>query len=100
MIPRMKQNPRVEVLTETENAGGWVYSVVVHGPDGVQTHAVTMSWRDHDHWCGGATAPSRVLQALLEYALKNEAPALPPKFDAARVRRWLPRVDQELRQTL
>ena len=100
MKPRTDENPRVEVQTEEERPGGWSYLVLVHRAGGADEYTVTLSWRDHDFWCGGASAPSRVMQALMEYLLRHETPAWPSRFDAARVRRWLPRIDQELRAAI
>jgi hypothetical protein len=40
------------------------------------------------------------MQAVMEFLLRHESPPLPPKFDAARVRRWLPQIDQEIRGVL
>jgi hypothetical protein len=100
MMPRADDIPRVEVQTEEERPGGWSYLVIVHRSEGACEHTVTLSWRDHDYWCGGASAPSRVVKALVEYLLRNEAPALPLRFDAAKARRWLPRIDQELRAAI
>jgi hypothetical protein len=100
MIPKADHIPRVEVTTEEERPGGWSYAVVVHRENGPASHTVTLSWRDHDYWCGGASSPSRVIQAVLEFTLRHETPPFPRKFDAARVRRWLPQIDQELRGVL
>jgi hypothetical protein len=100
MKPQAHENPRVEVQTEEERSGGWSYLVIVHHASGASEYTVTLSWRDHDYWSGGASAPSKVVQAVMEYILKHECPALPRKFDAARVRRLLPRIDQEIRSLL
>jgi hypothetical protein len=100
MIPSADEIPRVEVQTEEERPGGWSYLVIVHRPAGPSEYTVTLSWRDHDYWSGGASAPSRVVQAVMEYILRHETPALPLRFDAARARRWLPRIDQELRAAI
>lgn len=93
--------PRVEVQTETESPRGWTYHVLVHraGPS-VSTHTVTLAWCDHDHWSGGRSAPSRVVQAVVEYAITHAEQDLPPKFDASTVRRWNPKLDSELRELL
>jgi hypothetical protein len=100
MIPKADHIPRVEVTTEQELPGGWSYQVLIHRNGHPDSHTVTLSWRDHDYWCGGASAPSRLMQALIEFALKHETPPMPAKFDAARIRRWLPQIDQELRGVL
>jgi hypothetical protein len=100
MIPRINDIPRIEVQVEQECPHGWSYQVLVHRSEGSEAHTVTLSWRDHDYWCGGASPPSRVVQAVMEYLVRHETPAWPARFDAARVRRWLPQIDQELRGVL
>lgn len=92
----------VDVQEETEAARGWNYRVVVHDDAGNTTqHAVSLSWVDHDHWSGGRRPPSRVIEALLQFLLSRRVPqALPARFDAARARRWIPEIDQELRTEL
>lgn len=93
-----KAPPRVTIVRESEADLGWLYEVCIVAPDGAETsHEVTLSWRDHDYWCHGLSAPSVVVRAVLEYALAHREGSLPASFDAARVRRWLPRIDQELR---
>lgn len=92
----------IDVKTETEEARGWTYLVEVRHDDGaVTSHTVTLAWVDHDHWTGGSVAPSRTIQAVLKYVIE-QAPerGLPAEFDAARARRWLPRIDRELRTAL
>jgi hypothetical protein len=89
---------RVDIEYERELARGWAYDVVVH-TEGTppSRHTVTLAWCDHDYWSGGRSSPWKVVQAVLEYALERAAPAFPAAFDAARVRRWLPEIDTELR---
>ncbi len=91
---------RVEVVTETPEPRGWSYSIRVHRESGVCEHTVTLAWCDHDHWSGGRLAPSRVVQAAVEYSLSHGGPTLPARFDAARIRRYLPQMDDDLRATL
>lgn len=92
---------RVEVDTETECEHGWSYGATIQHQNGTKTsHTVTLAWCDHDHWSGGRTAPSKVIQAVLEYAvahLRASSSSLPAKFDAARIRRLCPLLDAELR---
>jgi len=88
----------VEIGAETETAQGWSYEVTLRRGPSVTTHTVTLRWVDHDHWSGGRTPPSRVVQTVLEYTLTHDAaPPWPSTFDAARTRRWLPRIDAEVR---
>ncbi|GJQ29283.1 MAG: hypothetical protein HBSAPP03_11670 [Phycisphaerae bacterium] len=88
----------VRVLRETATERGWRYVVEISRESGeTTTHTMTLGWRDHDYWCGGAAAPSLVVQRILEYVLAHRWEALPSEFDAARARRWLPRIDEDLR---
>lgn len=86
----------MEVRTEAEAPRGWSYTVAVYRDSGTSVHTVTMAWCDHDYWCGGRLAPSRVVRAVVEYAL-TQTRELPLKFDAARVRHWSRTADDELK---
>ncbi|GIW74153.1 MAG: hypothetical protein KatS3mg103_0675 [Phycisphaerales bacterium] len=93
----------IDVQTETATAGGWSYQVVLVIGQRSSTHTVTLSWHDHDYWCGGALPPSRLLERLLAIVAANlgqgRTPAtLPARFDCATARRWLPELDDLLRQ--
>lgn len=91
----------VEVMLEHETPRGWGYTVRLAGPAGPREHEVTLSWADHDYWCGGAQPPSRVVERALETMLRVGLPGgveLPAKFDLATVRRWIRGFDTELRQ--
>lgn len=89
--------PQVVVRAEEEVDGGWLYELEVTCNAQTTHHTVMLGWRDHDYWSGGAVAPSRVVTSLIEYALARAGMQLPATFDAARVRRLAPLVDQELR---
>jgi hypothetical protein len=90
---------------ERDTPRGWAYEVTLRREGlGQSEHVVTLSWVDHDYWSGGSAPPSRVVEAVLKYALENaghEAAGAevewPARFDASRVRRWFPRLDEELR---
>lgn len=98
MTPDPTHPATVRVLEEAEATRGWTYRIEVARGEGVTTtHRVTLGWRDHDYWCGGASAPSRVIQRVLEYVLAHREESLPEAFDAARARRWFPHIDEELR---
>lgn len=92
----------IQVQCEQDITRGWVYEVCVTTDAGLITrHAVTLSWADHDFWCGGASPPSRVVEAVVNYLIEHRnGQGLPPKFDAARARRWYPEIDTELRGVL
>lgn len=95
--PQLRPAARVEIGAERTIRLGWEYDVFLVSRDGTRSeHLVTMSWRDHDYWCDGTSAPSRVLAAVLEFVLARRDGPFPPRFDAARARRWLPAIDQEL----
>jgi len=93
----------IDIGIETATGRGWSYEVTLTTADGPSTHEVTLSWHDHDYWCGGAIAPSRMLERLLGLVLKHVGQgampsALPDRFDCATARRWLPDLDDTLRQ--
>lgn len=92
----------IDVKTECEAQRGWTYEVEVRRDDGsVSSHTVKLAWVDHQHWTGGSIAPSRTIEAVLRYIMEQvPALAFPPVFDAARARRWLPRIDRELKTAL
>lgn len=91
--------PRVRVGVETHTAHGWEYEIAVTTGGAEVTHVVSLGWRDHDYWCGGSLAPSRVVRAVVEYLVARGVD-LPAKFDAARARYLAPKIDQELRETM
>jgi hypothetical protein len=94
---QLRPAQRVEIGAERGLPLGWEYDVALVAPDGSRSaHVVSLHWRDHDYWCGGASSPSKVILAVLEFVLANREGRLPPRFDAARARRWLPAIDQEL----
>jgi hypothetical protein len=121
---------RIEVQTEQETGRGWRYEVSVcrdsardaggKSPTvapaaartttavGTTRHTITLSWVDHEHWCGGIKAPSKVIEALVGALVAREgepmasgaAFELPSRFDAATARRWFCTLDDELTQRL
>lgn len=98
--PPSSLRDHVTVGVEREIPRGWEYHVAVALPGGApRDHRVTLGFRDHDHWCGGAMPPSRVIQAVVEFLLARRIP-LPAAFDAAKARYWVPTFDDELRDHL
>lgn len=58
------------------------------GDAGCVTVSVSLSWVDYDHVCGGAAAPARVAQALVEELIeRHQLHALGARFDAVRADR-------------
>lgn len=96
----------VHIHAEQETDRGWRYAVTLDRGNGQRTdHDVTLSWADHEHWCGGQLPPSRVIEAVLRLLAGREGrdgvPAtLPARFDAATARRWWPALDRELARAL
>ena len=89
---------RIEIQTEEERGRGWEYRARVTRAAGKPTeHTIRLAWVDHEHWCGGRVAPSKVVESLLEYLVKREGEhEIPASFDASTVRRWFPDVDRDL----
>lgn len=96
--PTSTNPPRIDVLTEEEMPRGWAYRVTIdRGEVGSSEHAVTLSWADHEHWCGGRLPPSTVVEAVVRFLLGHEGErAIPARFDASTARRWFPAIDREL----
>jgi hypothetical protein len=89
---------RIDVQTEREAPRGWSYHVVIEREGRTAEHEVSLSWVDHDYWCGGRLPPSRMVENILRYAVERlPVAALPGRFDLARLRRALPQMDSEVR---
>jgi len=87
----------IEVGTETEHPSHWHYDVRVFDAGRTHDHSVTLSFQDYDHWSHGRVPPSRVVRACFEFLLDNEpASAIMSKFDCSVIRRYFPKVDEEL----
>jgi hypothetical protein len=105
-------SPRVDVREERETPRGWSYRVLVRqGGSSPTEHRVSLSWVDHQHYCGGTQPPSatveQVVNALVEaidrHALARTLPpefgtALPTRFDISLARRMVPGLDATLRK--
>lgn len=90
--------PAVDVRTEEQTPRGWSYGITISRPGGTDSeHAVTLSWADHEYWCGGTLPPSKVVESVMTYLLAREAERpIPARFDAATARRWFPDLDREI----
>lgn len=89
-------NATARVLEEREIPHGWAFRLTLGRPGSEPTeHEMTLSWVDHDHWTGGGTPPSRLAERILSI-LASRIETLPPRFDAARARRWVPEIDDLL----
>lgn len=99
------------VMEERETARGWSYRVVVERETVSTEHEVTLSWVDHNHWCGGTQAPSvtaeRVLESLFDAIGRGAicdgmrqlfGGRLPTHFDLSLARRIVPSLDAEVRR--
>jgi hypothetical protein len=85
----------ISVRTEEETDHGWRYVVDVERSGATESHTVSLSWVDHEHWCGGRQPPSRVIERLMNLLIGHGRP-IPATFDAATARRWFPGIDREL----
>lgn len=96
---------KILVECERDNGRGWLYEVTVTPDVGPSSrHEVSLAWVDHEYWSGGARAPSRVIEALIESMLDRVPPTdwceIPQRFDASTARRWWPGIDAEVRRRL
>lgn len=97
--PNLDHASDVRVGAERALDGGWAYEIRIGRGTGERTLCVTLGWRDHDLWSGGASPPSRVVEQVVRYLLERRV-SLPEAFDAARARYLAPGIDAELRETL
>jgi len=93
--------PEIEVGTESESTTHWSYEVRVFDQGRAHRYDVTLSFQDYDLWSRGRVAPSRVVEAAFEFLLDNEpAASIMARFDCSVIRRYFPKVDQELPKRL
>ncbi len=89
----------VEIEREREVESGWEFDVRVNAGSGADParFALTLSWADYDHWSSGTEPPSDIARQVIEFVVaRRTIEHLPPRFDAATVRRWLPEIDAAL----
>jgi len=91
---------QVQIENEQETESGWRFSVRIGGGATSQSSLaliLTMSWADYDYWSSGTEPPSEIARHVIEFLLSQRPSAeFPTRFDAATVRRWLPKIDQAL----
>lgn len=102
----------IRVGHEREMPRGWSYEILVRSAMPVagdqpsdapceRACSVTLSWSDHDHWSGGACPPSVVIERLMTLLIELRPDMdLPPRFDAATIRRWIPDIDAHMHARL
>lgn len=87
----------IEVGEETEADNHWSYAVRVFDSGRTHDYTVTLSFQDYDLWSRGRVAPSRVIEAAFEFLLANEpATSIMSRFDCSVIRRYFPKVDEQL----
>ena len=88
----------VTISDEREHATGWWFHVAIESSSSSQEHDVFLSFADYDHWSRGAIPPVRVMEQVFAYLLNRSEPiSLPNRFDAGRIRRMTPEIDDALR---
>ena len=92
-------NSRIVSMTEQETARGWQYTVELQGAKALTEHVLTLSWVDHDYWCGGCAAPSETLRRVIDAFSRSPLP-VPTKADCSTLRRLYPRLDDVMGATV
>ena len=93
---------QVEIIAESETAGGWDFTAQILHKDGRLTqHRVRLAWADYNLWSrDGSDAPAAVAEAVLAFlmskTLGDERDELPAKFDASLVRRRFADADETI----
>ncbi len=97
--PASRNLPVIEVQQETETVRGWSYVVRIDRAGVPDTeHLVTLSWADHEYWCGGMLPPSKLIESILRFLASRESERpIPARFDASTARRWFPDLDEHVR---
>jgi len=91
----------VEVLRETDDRAGWLFTVRVTRDTGERTlHTVALSWADHEHWTRGAAAPADTARAVALASVDQSAGGPPERIDAARLARSIPDLPDRVRAAL
>jgi hypothetical protein len=90
-------NLSVRIETEEEFGRGWRYRALVSRDGEASEHAVTLSWADHEYWCGGRLPPSALIECVIRYVAARRED-LPARFDAATCRRWFRDLDRDVAQ--
>lgn len=81
---------QIEILSEQEQAGGWIFEAQVLDDEGdLYPVKVSLSWADYNHWSSdGADAPGAVAEAVLAYLTSRTLPEeIRQSFDASLLRR-------------
>lgn len=86
---------RIVSMIEQETARGWRYEVTWQSPRGLSVHILTLSWVDHDYWCGGREAPSMMVRRVFECFVCSGR-AIPDRADCSTLRRLYPELDEAL----
>lgn len=89
--------PRTRIVSEAEHGRGWLFVAEI-GPGAAGgpslRREVTLSWADHERWCGGAKPPSVIAERVLRFAIsRGLLDRLGERFDASTVRRLAPDIE-------
>lgn len=91
----------VDVLRESDDHAGWLFTVRVTRDSGERTlHTVALSWADHEHWTRGAAAPADTARAVALASVDHAAKSPPERIDAARLARSVPDLPERVRAGL
>ncbi len=91
----------VEIVEEHDTDRGWEFLARVTSADGSSEHVLRMSWVDCEHWSRGGAPPADVAAEVVRFLVeRGGVGSLPPRLDAARVRRLHPDADEAIRSRL
>lgn len=103
LVKKRDSGERIDIAVthERETHNGWVYYVTLTSAGGRHTtHDISLAWCDHDYWTGGKVPPSRTLEMVLAMAVRLAGAQVVqdqrPKYDAARLRRVCPMLDDAM----
>ena len=96
--PWSHQDP-IHLSDEVETDEGWTFHAVLdRDEDYSRALSFRLSWADYNLWSpSGTDRPADVARAVLRIFMDSmELEAMPPKLDAARIRRLIPDADARI----
>lgn len=89
--------PRTRIVSEAEHGRGWLFVAEID-PEAAggspRRREVTLSWADHERWCGGAKPPCDIAERVLRFAIgRGLLDRLGERFDCSTVRRLAPEIE-------
>ncbi|MGJ3254589.1 MAG: hypothetical protein ACFE0J_26170 [Elainellaceae cyanobacterium] len=91
----------INIQSESQQNGSWLYNVVLDDRGTTHQYTVTLNSSEYESWARNQAKPSDVIKAAFEFLLEREpASSIMSSFDCSVIRRYFPDVDRELPKKL